>query len=462
MDNNAFDFDLNNYNTSNLIHFFKLSADYTNNELIEKEKKMSLSIINDNESGYTSDYKYKILDFIKKSKQRLMNGSAGKSISSNQDIDIRNQTNQTDSPNNILYASFEHDKQSEPEPYINNVGKIINPLSSNPVLQKNSIPNDSIDGYNNNTIISNYVFNTRFRDNFFNTIPTSCTFTLPKTIENVISISLSGIQFPNVIFTFSTATDTTQLFIHEDNTDNEAVVVIPEGNYTWITFPCILETAINEQVIGGVDDIDNRFKVSISQYTRFITIENTVNTFKIRTITPYKTNLGICKKGRFPFDYDFDDIDIKKDLFPSQFYGTLGYQIGFRYIKYEGKQSYTSESVFDNSSIDYIYFVLNDFVGSQSTNTYGILPDSLLDKNILGVIPITADIFNSSFDNNANFVYKTRNYFGPVNISKISVQLNNPIGNLLDIHNTEYVFVLQVTTINDIQKTYTTKQVSII
>lgn len=460
MDNNAFDFDLNNYNTSNLIHFFKLSADYTNNELIEKEKKMSLSIINDNESGYTSDYKYKILDFIKKSKQRLMTGSTGKNIPSNQDIDIRNQTNQTDSPNNILYASFEHDKQREH--HINNVGKIINPLSSNPVLQKNSIPNDSVDGYNNNTIISNYVFNTRFRDNFFNTIPTSCTFTLPKTIENVMSISLSGIQFPNVIFTFSTATETTQLFIHEDNTDNEAVVVIPEGNYTWITFPGILETAINEQVIGGVDDIDNRFKVSISPYTRFITIENTVNTFKIRTITPYKTNLGICKKGSFPFDYKFDDIDIKKDLFPSQFYGTLGYQIGFRRIKYEGKQTYTSESVFDNSSIDYIYFVLNDFVGSQSTNTYGILPDSLLDKNILGIIPITAGIFNSSFDNNANFVYKTRNYFGPVNISKISVQLNNPIGNLLDIHNTEYVFVLQVTTINDIQKTYKTKQVSII
>ncbi len=182
----------------------------------------------------------------------------------------------------------------------------------------------------------------------------------------------------------------------------------------------------------------------------------------MRTITHYKTNLGICKKGRFPFDYNFDDIDIKKDLFPSQFYGTLGYQIGFRHIKYQGEQSYTSESVFDNSSIDYIYFILNDFVGAQTTNTFGILPESLLDKNILGVIPLTAGIFNSSFDNNSNFVYKTRTYYGPVNISKITVQLNNPIGNLIDLHNTDFIFFLQVTTINDIQKKYKSNAVSII
>ncbi len=202
MSNNTFDFDLNNYNTTNLIHFFKLTPEYTINELIKKEKKMSLRIINDNESGYTPEYKYKILDFIKQGKQRLLHGPVEENITSNR---YDEGSTRTDSANNILYASFENTTDPNP-PHINNVGKIINPTSSHPALQRNSIPNDSVDGYNNNTIITNYVFNTRFRDNFFNTIPTSCTFTLPKTIENVISISLSGIQFPNVLFTFSTAT----------------------------------------------------------------------------------------------------------------------------------------------------------------------------------------------------------------------------------------------------------------
>jgi hypothetical protein len=85
----------------------------------------------------------------------------------------------------------------------NNIGKIINPASVHPSLQKQSILPNSINGYNVHTITSNYILNTLFRDNYFNSISSSCSFTLPTKIKNVISLSLSGIQIPNVSNTFS-------------------------------------------------------------------------------------------------------------------------------------------------------------------------------------------------------------------------------------------------------------------
>ena len=36
---------------------------------------------------------------------------------------------------------------------------------------------------------------------------------------------------------------------------------------------------------------------------------------------------------------------------------TLGYQIGFRQMEYSGSLSYTSESLFDTSYTDYVYFI---------------------------------------------------------------------------------------------------------
>jgi hypothetical protein len=126
----------------------------------------------------------------------------------------------------------------------------------------------------------------------------------------------------------------------------------------------------------------------------------------------------------------------------------MGYLMGYREIYYSGKTSYTTESIFNNVYSNYLYFVLDDYTGSQTTsNTFGILGKGVLSQGILGVIPISSGVYTTTFDNNSNYIYKKREYFGPVNISRISVKILNQKGNLVNFHGTDFSFALQVKTI---------------
>jgi hypothetical protein len=162
-----------------------------------------------------------------------------------------------------------------------------------------------------------------------------------------------------------------------------------------------------------------------------------------------RKGLNICD------EYVLKDINLvdKSQIKPSVYFQTLGYQLGFREINYSDKKSYTSESGFNNIYSSYLYLVLEDYTGAQqSSNTFGILKNGILDRNILGVIPITSSVSKITFDSNANFIYKKREYFGPVDISKISVKLINQLGELVNLHDTDYNFSIQVTTIYDLNK----------
>jgi len=442
----SFDLEIKNYSIIDLVSFFKLESIYTSRDLDNKEKEMSITILNTNQNN---ESKYNLLNFIKKAKEILAN---------NLNPEIREEK-----------PIITQNKSQESKPgKANNVGKIINPISNHPSLQTQSIPFNSVNGYGYNTFIVNYVFNTTFRDNFFNSQSTNCTFTLPTKMKNVINLSLSGLQFPNVMFTFSAVKGTNQIFIRENSPPifpidgpYEKIVIIPDGNYTDQTFPSVLEKEINEQVLGIIVPANYRFFVTIDPNTRYITIRNITYPFDMKLITNENSIYYECETN-FTTNFKIGSDDPKQKISPEQYTYTLGYQMGFRQLRYSGKLVYTTESHFDPTYSDYIYFSLNDYTASQTSNVYGILPNSTLDKNILAVIPLTTPQFSNTFDNNANFIYKTRNYLGPVDISKISIGLLNPLGGQLDLHFTDFAFTLQVQSIYDNNIPYQNNTVSII
>jgi hypothetical protein len=361
-----------------------------------------------------------------------------------------NITNRSNIPSNL------------PEKY-NNVGKIINPASNHPALQRQSIPSASINGYNVSTNVSNYIYNTRFRDNYFRTTSSNCSFTLPNKIKNVIAISLAGIQIPNVSNTFSSVNETNQIYIYEDNTGLNAIVEIPSGNYTITTFAPVLEKAINEQVIGTDP---NRFTVTINDNLNTFNITNRTNTFKINIIRKINSIDTLYDCAEFDYTHtlntNYDNSDVKKKIKPSEYFTTMGYLMGFRQIEYIGSDTYTCEAPFEDTLQNYYYFELNDYNDYQNETTYGVLPTYILSKNIIAVLPITTPKYISTFDNNSNDIYKTRNYNSPVDISKISIKILDEEGLLVDLHSIDFAFILQVTTIYDNMIPYMKKEVSLI
>jgi len=469
---NTFYLDINNYTIRELINFFKLDENYSHDDLNEKEGDLINSILrvyNDTDVVYRNQ----IVKFIKTGKQILY----GKIQSNNDYINKQNKTkNNVENPSNYRIQSStpstidesldsnitnKGDIPSNLPKLYNNIGKIINPVSNHPALQKQSIPSNSFNGYNIHTKTANYVFNTRFRDNYFGTVSSNCSFSMPTKIKNVISISLAGIQIPNVSNTFSKSKETNQIFIYEDVTGLNAIVIFPRGNYSQTDFVAALEKAINEQVLGSYP---NRFTVTINDSTRTINIINSTYTFRINIIKKNNNpeNIFACPWDSYALNVNTDDVDDKKKIKPSDFFTTMGYLMGFREIEYVGLKKYTTESPYDDSLQDYFYFELDDYTDYHNESTYGILPTYILSKNIIAVLPITTPKYISSFDNNSNFIYKDREYNSPVDIKKISIRMLSDQGAVTDLHGVDFSFVLQVKTIFDNMMPYNTSDVSII
>jgi hypothetical protein len=266
------------------------------------------------------------------------------------------------------------------------------------------------------------------------------------------------------MFAFSAERGTNQLYIHEDTTNLSGIVTIPDGNYVRSQTPLFanifaeiavtLEVSINEQILGITNPLLYRFKVSVSPATTFITISNTSNTFSMNTLKRNFTDASFCDPFSFPKP-NLDNLDPRFNVKPSQYIDTLGYLLGYRDVLYSGSNSYTTEATFSNDYSTYLYFALNDYTGSQQmSSAYGVLQNSLIDDNILALIPLSGIPFNFVFDNNANFIYKRREYFGPVDISRITIKLLNQTGKVVNLLNNNFSFSLKVTTIYDIKKPF--------
>jgi hypothetical protein len=440
-----FDLDINNYTANDLLSFFKLDNTFSLDDLENNEGKIINEITRDN-SNYTSKYKFDILNFIKSAKKML--------ISIKNDIETSNVINKNISNkiSSALNAGYD-----------NKVGEIINPLDVHQAIEKNNNPPDNINGYSYNTTTTVYVFNTAARNDFFSTFPSYSTYDLPVVWSNVIEVVLASANIPNVMYSFNNDFGTNQIYIEEDNTGLSGIVTLPEGNYvpysvigvipaTESSFIDSLTIAINTQLGTG-----NRFVVSFNPTDYKMTISNTTNTFSINTIQKDPSNL--CGKHSHIYNNNYQDTDInnKSTIDRITYIETMSYLMGYREIFYSGQSSYTCESIFLNIYSDYLYLIFEDYTGSQTTsNTVGILGNGVLSQGILGIIPLVSSVNSTTFDSGANFIYKRREYFGPVTISRVSVKIINQKGDLVDFRGVDFSFALQVKTIYNLTKKFNT------
>lgn len=448
------DLDINNYSNEELIGIVKLNLEFSKDELNQAISTYQ-NIIKENKD-YSIDYKQQLHEFFNKTKRRLSiltntfhnsnnfynykNDKPNSNTNLNTPFKSFSVSNNVDMLNDydINYTEKEHLLSKQ------DTGKIIAPLTNinNNPLQYQRIPKDNINGYNQNKIVSSYVFNSQFRKNFLNTTPEDCEFQLPNSINNVISIALSGLQIKNTMFAFSIYKYTNQIYIEEDTSGGTigGIVSIPDGNYDENSFPGVLEYCINSQIISD-NESEHRFKVLIDPNTLFLTIYNDKNNFTIKTIVDQNMN------------YRLNDLDAKNKISTSNIVNTMGYQIGFRNIEYTNEKSYTTESNFNNQAYRYIYFSLDDFNNSNLDRTYGILPsENILDDNILAIIPLSSETFDKNYIDSGNYINNKREYSIPINISKIRIKLLDYLGDLINNNYNDFTFTLEITKIRDNQK----------
>jgi hypothetical protein len=129
----------------------------------------------------------------------------------------------------------------------------------------------------------------------------------------------------------------------------------------------------------------------------------------------------------------------------------FGWLLGFRNGVYTNNLNYVSEGVVDTTGPKYLFLVLDDYNNSVNNNFYSAFNSSILNKNILARISLQSPTsFSVLEQNNLGLITTPREYFGPVNLQNLNIQLLDEYGRVVDLNNMDYSFCVTLTTVYDV------------
>jgi len=155
---------------------------------------------------------------------------------------------------------------------------------------------------------------------------------------------------------------------------------------------------------------------------------------------------GVVTSIELNFQADRFGLDDRNTPLPLKF----GWILGFRNGVYVGNTNYVSEGVVDLTGPKYLYLVVDDYNNSVNNSFISAFNSSILNKNILARISLQANIFNVLQQNNLGIITTPREYFGPVNLQTINIQLLDEYGRIVDLNNLDFSFCLTLITIYDL------------
>ena len=412
MNANAFDFNINNYSISDLERFLNLNDGYDDDTINKKVNEFKEKI---NDLSDTS-FKTKLTKFIGEVKNKLTN-----------DNDSKNKLNTFDELNP---KTPKNDIISAGSTFIINNNNSKKKSDSVQQVYNTDIAKGTVTTLKKKTTETTFCINSLFRDSNSNSA-TDCIYNLPYVIRNVTSMEIMTVELPQSIFLFSERNGSNTLYFKEYSGPNpstplEGLVTLPPGNYKTSSSPDLitsLQTAINNQ-LGTV----NRFTVSISATTNRITISNSTYIFEMYTV--YQgTNRNIAK--------------------------TMGWTLGYRQLSYTNLQSYTTESIYNDTPATYLYLEINDFNSQYiATQVIGLFSNSFLDSNIISKICYTN---NTSYTSYNTIVYdgkyvvgSPREYFGPVHLQKMNIRLLDQYGTVVDLNGLDFSITLKIKILYDL------------
>jgi hypothetical protein len=431
--NSNFDLNISNYSKNELEELFGLPSNYDETIVEMKETKMRQNILSDNSIPAT--IKTKTLGFITNVKNKLLNNNGFISGSSH----LTNSSSLSKGIDNLT-NTYKHVYNLDKGLTKSDIGE----QGSNIIIKKpetpygQSLPSEyypgSINPLSKRILRQNINIDTRFRENYYATNASNFHLDLPIRLGQVVSMQLSALELPSTFYAISKVFGN-NFFVIEIEGFEPLLVTVPDGNYLYL----------------DLQDYINNFVHNSS-----IAVYNTIN-FLIDINTPN----GITSSGggkmivgstednvnfSLNFQTDKNGADDRNTALPLK----LGWLLGFRQGYYMGATKYVSEGIVDLMGPKYIYLVVDDFNNNVSDGFYGAFTASLLNKNILARITLQGSVFSIIGQNNLNLITTPRQYFGPVDIQKLQIQLLDEYGRILELNNMDYSFCLTFQTVYDL------------
>ena len=394
----SFDLNIDNYTKQELASLFELPPNYDDSILEIKESKLRENIMKNTEIN--KDTQIKTVNFLVKAKTILLNNYKQDKNPELQQKILEFYNTSYELKSTKLEDPSEHMVQVRPDkPYLSSYPSEFFPGVINPLKKRSIKKNLNID--------------TRFRENYFSSPSTDFHFSLPINFDNVLQMQLTSLELPTTYYNVSKQYGN-NFFSIMANTST-SVVTIPDGNYTYDGIVNIINTQLTN--LGGL----------FTEVVFLLNISN--NSGSGQMMVGLKVGSTITSLS-LNFQADRFGIDDRSTPLPLKF----GWMLGFRNGIYENNLNYVSEGVVDVTGPRYIYLVVDDHNNNVNNGFYSAFNSSLLNNNILARISLQSRFFDVQITNNLNIVTNPREYFGPVNIQNINIQLLDEYGRVLDIN----------------------------
>jgi hypothetical protein len=416
-----FDLNINNYNKNELKEMFDLPTNYDKQLIDIKLSKLRDIILNNKE--IKDEVRMKTIYFLTEAKKILLGDIYQKVENAKEKVQDYFNSIYDLKPVKIDETDNEHMVQiRENRPYLSSFPSEFFPGIINPLKRRINKQNLNID--------------TRFRDNYYGSTSSNFNISLPLIINNVLTMQLSAIELPTTFYAISKQYGNNFFTLVVNGLSK--VVSIPDGNYNNVGIVNILNTQMVNIANSGSTDFG---------YINFgININNNNGSGQMFIGIDSATPLGTITSLSLNFQADRNGIDDRNTPLPLKF----GWALGFRNGIYENNFNYVSEGIVDLLGPRYLYLVVDDFNNNVNNSFYSAFNSSILNKNILARISLQSTLFNIFSENNLNIVTTPRQYFGPVKIQNLTVQLLDEYGRIIDLNNMDYSFALTFQTAYDL------------
>lgn len=404
-----FDLNLKNYTKVELEEMFQLTPTYTDTDLLQKEQVLRENILSD--GAVEPMVKIQTLKFIEQAKQMLM----------------------ADKAPTLAVATI----KPEPAPVPTQIYMPTHPSEYfpgwvNPVKKRNR------------SIVLN--IDTRFRESYYVTQSSNFHINLPMKINSVVNMQLSAIEFPPTAFySVSKMLGNNFFWLRAGSATagdlEEIAIIVPDGNFTAPNAVDLINTFLQTQITS-----------TYLQYIYFSVNENA-------TATSGSSQLIVAVNESYPFATPFQFIiDLQADITGAPDYSTplplkLGWKLGFRNGIYINNSAYVSEGVLNLAGASYLYLAIDDYNNANNT-FFSAFNESLLNKNIIARVAVQSSVSAAVTFSNIGLVTTPREYYGPVNIEKMQIQMLDEYGRIINLNNMDFSFCLTFTTGEDVPGMY--------
>lgn len=426
------DLDINNYTIKDIEKFLKLKPNtkYTAADIELKEYEIREQLL---KSGHIDKrFKTNLIEFLEKAKQWLIFVKCNKTSLENTPSAI---------PKNYKLDKLDTPLSKEPPP---RTDELINrPERQFIYTNPSEFFPGNLNPLNTRVITKTLNIDTRFRENLYTTHSSDFNMNIPNKLNKVVSMQLSSIELPNVFYNISESFGNNYLYISANYNSfdftstgitDEQFIIIPDGNYNNNGLINTINKLLAPKDLCGNLIHPNKI---FSYIQLFLDIDSTNSGTGKVSIKSIESHENYLNSITLDFTKNRNGTSDTTSLFSK-----IGWTLGFLKPNYQGSKSYISDTIIELSTIRYIYLAIDDFNNNANNQFISIFNKSILNPNILARISIKGAHFSSIQENNFTIITEPRQYFGPVDIQRLKIQIYDEYGRILNLNNANYSFCL--------------------